>query len=192
MAEVSGLLSNNDLLRTRLARNLDLYTRSGSATPLASLAFNSPLESSLSLAHRASKKDLSHSHSYSHDQENVPWSKENGQVDFHTLANVTGLHTTENLIESLFNPIPIDSQEISSPFAVYNPEQARARYLKLREQDGALGGNVDMVRSASGRSTSLSHSTMSSSISTSTSAGSDGSGSGVWRSGYGGYRRRFG
>ena len=41
MAEVSGLLSNNDLLRTRLARNLDLYTRSGSVTPMGSSSFSS-------------------------------------------------------------------------------------------------------------------------------------------------------
>ncbi|KAL4253205.1 hypothetical protein ABKN59_004723 [Abortiporus biennis] len=130
MAEVSGLLSNNGLLRTRLARNLDLYTRSDSH--LASFDPSSP---SLFSPHSPQIHLPPHDNSLNIGIDGrpiprksssypYPYSRNDGLVDFDKLAIVNGLRTTENLIESLFNPIPTSS-DVPSPFTFYNPEKAR-------------------------------------------------------------------
>ncbi|PSR75636.1 hypothetical protein PHLCEN_2v8927 [Hermanssonia centrifuga] len=95
MASVSGLLSNSDVYRTQLARELDLYTR-------------------------VDDEDWSDGFQRHHPQ---PYSNAEGQVDFDRLASSNGLRTTENLIDALFNPVPT-ANEKSSPFTYYDPEKA--------------------------------------------------------------------
>lgn len=83
MASVTGLLSNNDLLRTSIARELDEYTH-----------------------------DMHpHEHAFMHSD---------GSVDGDALATYAGLRSTEDLIETLFNPLPT-AASTSSPFTYYAP-----------------------------------------------------------------------
>ncbi|KAH8080689.1 hypothetical protein BXZ70DRAFT_901335 [Cristinia sonorae] len=105
LAEVSGLLTNNGLLSTRLARNLDLYNRGTDYAESDSSSSSSPSTSS----HPA-----------------MPYATVDGQVDYDRLAVLNGLHTTEHLIEAIFNPVPTTSQA-PSPFTYYDPEKARER-----------------------------------------------------------------
>jgi hypothetical protein len=95
MASVTGLLSNNDLFQTKLARDLDLYTRSD--------------DDDLDIYYRGVVQ---------------PYSNKEGTVDFDRLANSKGMRTTENLIDAIFNPVPTASDK-PSPFTYYDPEKAR-------------------------------------------------------------------
>ena len=79
MASVTGLLSNNDLFHTQLARDLDLYTR-------------------------ADDEDWSDGVATAQ-----PYATPEGHVDFDRLAAANGLRTTETLIDALFNPVPTAS-----------------------------------------------------------------------------------
>lgn len=132
MADVSGLLSNNDLLSTRLARTLDLYTREEDDT--------SSIKRSNSLPH--------------------PYSNDDGHVDFDRLATINGLHTTESLIEAIFNPVPTMST-VPSPFTVYDPTKAREL-------------EVDIAASSK-------HSSLTSATSTSSDSKQNGNGAGSGR-----------
>ncbi|CAL1710293.1 unnamed protein product [Somion occarium] len=110
MAEVSGLLSNNDLLRTRLARTLDLYSRDELPTD--------DLHSELSSNRAQSEPQLRSTRLFPHR----PYTNGDGAVDFDRLASLNGLHTTETLIEAIFNPVPTTS-ETPSPFTYYAPNE---------------------------------------------------------------------
>ncbi|GBE83367.1 hypothetical protein BKA93DRAFT_825539 [Sparassis latifolia] len=93
LASVSGLLSNNELLRTSVARQLDDFTR----TELPrTLSYDGPLPDGYS------------------------WVTDTGIINEERLASSYGLRSTENLIEALFNPVPTNS-ETPSPFTYYVP-----------------------------------------------------------------------
>lgn len=96
MASVTGLLSNNDIYNTKLARNLDLYARAD---------------------------DEDWEDSYQRTPVQTYWNAD-GQVNFDRLAASNGLHTTENLIDALFNPVPTTSPR-PSPFTYYDPDSAQ-------------------------------------------------------------------
>lgn len=93
MASVTGLLSNNDIYNTKLARNLDLYARAD---------------------------DNDWEDSYQRTPVQTYWNS-NGHVDFDRLVASNGLRTTENLIDALFNPVPTASPK-PSPFTYYDAE----------------------------------------------------------------------
>lgn len=97
MASVTGLLSNNDLYHTKLARNLDMYTRPDDDEAWEDHFERTPVQSY--------------------------WNAD-GHVDFDRLVASDGLRTTENLIDALFNPVPTASPKLS-PFTFYDPEKAR-------------------------------------------------------------------
>jgi len=146
MADVSGLLSNNDLLSMRLARTLDLYTREEEEDA-------------------SSKRSNSLPHPYSNDE---------GHVDFDRLATINGLHTTESLIEAIFNPVPTAS-DISSPFTVYDPLKAKEFELdssiaSSKHSSITTSTSSDSKQNGGGGSASLYAASEHSSIST---AGSD-------------------
>jgi len=86
LASVTGLLSNNDLLRTSIARELDHYTH----------------------------QDTEGAH---------PFLRDDGSVDVERLATSQGLRSTEDLIETLFNPVATASPS-PSPFTYYAPPPA--------------------------------------------------------------------
>ena len=172
MAEVSGLLSNNDLLRTRLARNLDLYTRSGSVTPMGSSSFSSTSSSDPTPALSSTPSPLhlnpstqsnppphphlnpnftlpkpttttSSSSHILHTHTSIPYATGDGKIDFDLLANVSGLHTTEDLIERLFNPVMTGKKDVESPFVVYDPQEAGGYHTGESGSGRGRGGGKD-------------------------------------------------
>ncbi|THH28717.1 hypothetical protein EUX98_g5472 [Antrodiella citrinella] len=116
LAEVSGLLTNNGLLNTRLVRDLELYNRG---------------------THQASYEDFSSSSSSSDPPSalSMPYATLDGHVDYDKLAVLNGLYTTEALIETLFNPVPTTTHT-PSPFTYFDPVKAREREaVVVRDED---------------------------------------------------------
>ena len=97
MASVTGLLSNNDLYNTKLARNLDMYARP--------------------------EDDVAWEDNFERTPVQTYWNAD-GHVDFDSIATSKGLRTTENLIDAIFNPMPT-ANPIQTPFTFYDPEKAR-------------------------------------------------------------------
>ncbi|KAH9944892.1 N-terminal C2 in EEIG1 and EHBP1 proteins-domain-containing protein [Amylocystis lapponica] len=109
LASVSGLLSNNELLRTSVARQLDDFTRDDSPDSDSDwMEFDDPGTA----RPRAYPKQQSLGHSYV-----TP----DGRLDTARLVSSYGLRSTENLIEALFNPVP-SSHETPTPFTYYTSE----------------------------------------------------------------------
>lgn len=96
MASVTGLLSNNDLYNTKLARNLDMYARPDDDAAWEDNFERTPVQ--------------------------TYWNTD-GHVDFDHLVTSSGLRTTENLIDAIFNPVATASPR-QSPFTLYDPEKA--------------------------------------------------------------------
>lgn len=70
-------------------------------------------------------------------------------MDYDRLAVLDGLHTTETLIEAIFNPVPTSS-EAPSPFTFYDPAQAQKREELLLQQDtDANSGEMSIDSSSS-------------------------------------------
>lgn len=84
---MTGLLANNDLMRTSIARQLDDFTHANHTGPQI---FMQP----------------------------------DGRADAERLATTSGLRATEDLIETLFNPLPTASPA-PSPFTYFAPAAAR-------------------------------------------------------------------
>lgn len=97
MASVTGLLSNNDLYNTKLARNLDMYTRPDDDEAWEDNFERTPVQ--------------------------TYWNAD-GHVDFDRLVASDGLRTTENLIDAIFNPV-LSTSPRQSPFTIYDPEKAQ-------------------------------------------------------------------
>ncbi|KZT00686.1 uncharacterized protein LAESUDRAFT_708494 [Laetiporus sulphureus 93-53] len=96
LASVTGLLEQNDRLRTSLAREVDAYTYPTPSSPSSSL----PPEGSAE----------------------HPFMRADGTPDGERLAYAHGLRDTEALIETLFNPVPVSTRATDpSPFTYYAP-----------------------------------------------------------------------
>ncbi|KAH9834725.1 N-terminal C2 in EEIG1 and EHBP1 proteins-domain-containing protein [Rhodofomes roseus] len=87
LASVTGLLANNDLMRTSIARQLDDFTH----------ATHPGLQTFM---------------------------QADGRADGDGLASASGLRATEDLIETLFNPLP-SASPAPSPFTYFAPAAAR-------------------------------------------------------------------
>jgi len=87
LASVTGLLANNDLMRTSIARQLDDFTHANHSGPQTFM-------------------------------------QEDGRADGDGLASAYGLRATEDLIETLFNPLP-SASPAPSPFTYFAPAAAR-------------------------------------------------------------------
>lgn len=87
LASVTGLLANNNLMRTSIARQLDDFTHAHPSGPQTFM-------------------------------------QTDGCADGAVLASASGLRATENLIETLFNPLP-SASPARSPFTYFAPAAAR-------------------------------------------------------------------
>ena len=96
-------------------RDLDLYNRGTSEYPDSDSTASSPLSEQRSTS------------------TSMPYTTGDGRVDYDRLAVQDGLHTTENLIEAIFNPVPTSSN-VPSPFTYFDPENARMREAALLSQ----------------------------------------------------------
>ncbi|EMD36753.1 hypothetical protein CERSUDRAFT_95027 [Gelatoporia subvermispora B] len=127
LASVSGLLTNNELLRMPLTRELDRYTN-GELCP--------PEEEEDS----ASEYDPSTARPRYN-----PFADEQGHLISERLANSRGLHATENLIEALFNPVP-SASPMQTPFTYYSPRESE----RTNNGDGGADTSGDSLTNGSG------------------------------------------
>lgn len=139
LGSVAGILSN-DLLRAQIVRELDEYTRSHSPSPFGvGVAAPQPLRANANLNVDGPTHDSAHpfeSHSYPY-----PYATPSGHVLPEHLASSYGLHTTETLIEALFNPLPSSEPE-PSPFTYYvprSPASLRSEPARPRRQRQGSG-----------------------------------------------------
>ncbi|KAI0689329.1 N-terminal C2 in EEIG1 and EHBP1 proteins-domain-containing protein [Cytidiella melzeri] len=132
MASVTGILSNNDLYNTKIARNLDMYTRADDEDWIDhSLINRTPVST---------------------------YHGPDGQLDFDRLAISNGLRTTENLIDTLFNPVPT-ANEKPSPFTYYDPDKALEAERAVEQQ--SIHGSIESAHTEGSNHTSSMASTAS-------------------------------
>ncbi|KAI0342243.1 hypothetical protein BDW22DRAFT_1484503 [Trametopsis cervina] len=113
MASVTGILNNNDLYNSHLARDLDIYARPEDEDWVDE---NFPAMPATPY-----------------------WSAADGQIDFDRLASSNGLRTTESLIDAIFNPVPT-TNEMQTPFTYYDPDRALEAAAAERQ---SIHGSID-------------------------------------------------